>query len=135
LIARRITFIGLALCLGVAPSAPSLDAGNWDGHWSGPVEPVNSTNSKNCGSGQYDLTIANSKIAGGLTLVTPKGTTLNSEVTGEVDSSGTARLIVTGTLAHARNSKFSVKYDGRKFVGTDHGSANSCSFSVELMKQ
>jgi hypothetical protein len=105
-------------------------AGNWDGNWAGPVEPQNT---KKCDRGTYNLTIHDDKISGTLDLANPNGNLLRSDVSGEVDPTGTATLIVTAVTAHARHSQFKLKYAGGKFSGTDRG--DTCTFSVELSKQ
>jgi len=108
----------------------SAAAGNWDGVWSGPVEPENT---KKCDRGTYNITIRADKISGTLELANPNGNLLRSDVSGKVDTAGTATLVVTAVTAHARHSQFKLKYGAGKFSGTDRG--DTCTFSVELSKQ
>jgi hypothetical protein len=108
----------------------SATAGNWDGSWAGPVEPENT---KKCDRGTYNVTIRDDKIAGTLDLANPNGNLLRSDVSGEVDATGTVTLIVTAVTAHARHSQFKLKYAAGKFSGMDRG--DTCTFSVELSKQ
>jgi hypothetical protein len=108
----------------------SAAAGNWDGNWTGSVEPENT---KKCDRGTYNVTIRDDKISGTLDLANPNGNLLRSDVSGEVDKTGTATLIVTAATAHARHSRFKLEYVAGKFLGTDRG--DNCTFSVELSKQ
>jgi hypothetical protein len=120
---------GLAV-VGSFIAISGLAAGNWDGTWSGPVEPENS---KKCDRGNYDLTIVDSKISGKLLMANPGGNEIRSDVTGTVDPTGTATLVVSAVTAHARHSRFTVKYADGKFTG--RGNGTPCSFTVELTKQ
>jgi hypothetical protein len=120
-------FFTIATLFALAGSAA---AGNWDGNWAGPVEPENT---KRCDRGTYNVTIRDDKISGTLDLANPNGNLLRSDVTGQVDATGTATLIVTAVTAHARHGQFKLKYAAGKFSGVDQG--DTCTFNVELSKQ
>lgn len=102
----------------------------FDGDWQG-----TSTVRRGCGSANYSFAVNNSLISGALR-VTFGGfggepiSAFDSDITGEVDSSGAAVVEIRGR----RNSLFPGTFSGTEFRGTDPTDSRGCSYDVVMQR-